>query len=176
MEYLSTGGGGHHLNGIFIQRVGVHHLSGIFNQRGGYTTSVEYLCTRGVHSNSVEYLSTRGGGTPPRWNIYSEGGVHHLTGIFIQRGGVHHLSGTFFAASRFPQCSIFPPFFFISGGLFPCVAWFPILPNFQFSRWFFFLCVAVLRGGGGVADFSWSLSEMKEGREGSGTTLLSDLC
>ena len=32
-------------------------------------------------------------------------------------------------------------------------------------------CVA----GGGVADFSLSLSEMKEGRERSGTTLLSDL-
>ena len=30
--------------------------------------------------------------------------------------------------------------------------------------------------GGGVADFSLSLSEMKEGREGSGTTLLSDFC
>ena len=30
--------------------------------------------------------------------------------------------------------------------------------------------------GGGVADFSLSLSEMKEGRGGSGTTLLSDFC
>ena len=40
----------------------------------------------------------------------------------------------------------------------------------------FFLVGGCVAGGGGVADFSLSLSEMKEGREGSGTTLLSDFC
>ena len=91
-----------------MQKGGAQQLSGIFiHMGGGYTTSVEYL--------------SRGGGTPPQWNIYPEG------------GGVHHLNSIFFPASHFPQCSIFPPFFFLWGGLFPCVAWSPILPNFQFS-------------------------------------------
>ena len=76
-----------------------------------------------------------------------KGGAQQLSGIFIhigggyttlveylsRGGGVHHLNGIFFPASHFPQCSILPPFFFFGGGLFPCVAWSPILPNFQFS-------------------------------------------
>ena len=48
-------------------------------------------------------------------------------------GGVHHLSGIFFPASHVPQCPIFHPFFSLGGGVFPCVAWTPILPNFQFA-------------------------------------------
>ena len=53
----------------------------------------------------------------------------------------------------------------------------PFFPTFNFHDGFFsggWLCCG--GGGGGVADFSLSLSEMKEGREGSGTTLLSDFC
>ena len=52
----------------------------------------------------------------------------------------------------------------------------PYSPTFSFHDGFFsdgWLCCG---GGGGVADFSLSLSEMNEGREGSGTTLLSNLC
>ena len=96
---------------------------------------MEYLSTVGVYTTSVEYLSTwGGGGTPLQWNIYPEGEVHHLNGILIHRGaGVHHLSGIFFPASHFSQCPVFHPFFFFWGGVFPCVAWTPILPNFQFS-------------------------------------------
>ena len=96
---------------------------------------MEYLSRGGVYTTSVEYLSTEGGGgTPLQWNIYLEGEVHHLNGILIHRGGgVHHLSGIFFPASHFPQCPIFHPFFSFGGGVFPCVAWTPILPNFQFS-------------------------------------------
>ena len=45
-----------------------------------------------------------------------------------------------------------------------------------FMMVFFLVGGCVAGGGGGVADFSLSLSEMKEGREGSGTTLLSDFC
>ena len=175
VEYLSTWGGGHHLNGIFIQRVGVHHLSGIFIQRGGYTTSVEYLCRRGVHSNSVEYLSTSGGGgTPPRWNIYPEGGVYHLSGIFIQRGGGYTTSMEYFSRPPiFPNAPFFHPFFSL-GGTVPLCCMVSHSSQLSIFMMVFFL-VAVLRGGG-VADFSLSLSEMKEGREGSGTTLLSDFC
>ena len=174
MEYLSRGGG-HHLNGIFIQRVGVHHLSGIFIQRGGYTTSVEYFCRRGVHSNSVEYLSTWGGGTPPRWNIYPEGGVHHLSGIFIQRGGGYTTSMEYFSRPPiFPNAPFFHPFFSL-GGAVPLCCMVSHSPQLSIFMMVFFLvggCVA----GGGVAHFSLSLSEMKEGREESGTTLLSDFC
>ena len=83
----------------------------------------------------MEYLSRGGGCTPPQWNIYPEGGVHHLSGIFSP-------------ASHFLQCPIFPPRFFFRGGVFPCVAWSPILPNLLFSRWFFFWWVAVWGAGG----------------------------
>ena len=117
------------------------------------------------------------------------GGLHHLGGIFIQRGGyttsveylsrggggVHHLNGIFFPASHFPQCSIFPPFFFLWGGAVPLCCMVSHSSQLSIFMMVFFLvggCVA----GGGVADFSLSLSEMKEGREGSGTTLLSDFC
>ena len=51
----------------------------------------------------------------------------------------------------------------------------PFFPTFNFHDGFFsagWLCC----GGGGSGSFSLSLSEMKEGREGSGTTLLSDCC
>ena len=134
----------------------------MYPEGGGYTTSVEYLCRRGPHNNSVEYPST--------W-----GGVHHRSGIFIQRGGVHHLSGIFFPASHFPQCSIFSPFFFFGGGgCSPLLHGLPFFPTLNFHDGFFsggWLCL-----GGGVADCSLSLSERKEGKEGLGTTLLSDYC
>ena len=149
--FIHMGGGVHHLSGIFIQSKGVHHLSGIFIQRGVYTISVEYLsrargCTTsveylsrgGVYTTSVEYLSTwgggcttsveylsRGGGTPPQWNINPQG------------GGVHHLSGIFFPASHFPQCPIFPPFFFFWGGCSPLLHGLPFFPTFNFHDGFF---------------------------------------
>ena len=190
VEYLSRGGGVHHLSGTFFHRGGgtppewnicpqgggggttsMEHLS----RGGGYTTSVEYLCLRGVHSNLVEYLS-------------KGGGVHHLGGIFIQRGGhttsVEYLSRG--GGGTPPQWNIFPglPFspmlhfstlFFSFGGAVPLCCMVSHSSQLSIFMMVFFVvggCVA----GGGVADFSLSLSEMKEGREGSGTTLLSDFC
>ena len=146
MEYLSRGGGVHHLSGTFFHRgaytTSVEYLSkwgggtpppwniysegggtppkwNIYPEGGGYTTSVEYLCRRGVHSNSVECLST--------W-----GGVHHLGGIFNQRGGyttsVEYLSRG--GGGTQPQWNTFP-------GL-------PFSPMLHFSTLFFSL------GGGAV--------------------------
>ena len=178
VEYLSTGGGGgHHLNGIFIQRVGVHHLSGIFIQRGGDTPP-------------RWNIYAEGGCTATQWNIYPHGGgVHHLGGIFIQRGGgtppqwnIYPEGGGWYTTSVeyfswppiFPNASFFHPFFFFGGGCSPVLHGLPFFPTFNFHDGFFsggWLCC-----GGGVAHFYLSLSEMKEGREGSGTTLLSDFC
>ena len=97
---------------------------------------MEYLSRGGVYTTSVEYLSTGGGGggTLLQWNIYLEGEVHHLNGILIHRGG----GGTppqwnIFPSLPFSPMPHFPPFFFFWGGVFPCVTWTPILPNFQFS-------------------------------------------
>ena len=95
MEYLSRGGG-------------VHHLSGIFIHRGG-------------------------GGTPLQWNIYLEGEVHHLNGILIHRGGGNTTSVEYFSQPPIFPNAPFSTLFFFWGGVFPCVAWTPILPNFQFS-------------------------------------------
>ena len=89
-------------------------------------------------------------------------------------GGVHHLSGIFFPASHFPQCPIFHPFFSFGGGCSPVLHGLPFFLTFNFHDGFFVVGGCV--GGGGVPDFFLSLSDRKEGREGAGTTLLSDFC
>ena len=94
---------------------------------------MEYLSRGGVYTTSMEYLSTGGGGTPLQWNIYLEGEVHHLNGILIHKGGGYTTSVEYFPSLPFSPMPHFPPFFFFWGGVFPCVAWTPILPNFQFS-------------------------------------------
>ena len=66
----------------------------------------------------------------------------HFFILFFSLGGVVPLCCM---VSHSSQLSIFMMAFFLVGGCF---------------------------GGGGVVNFSLSLSEMKEGREGSGTTLL----
>ena len=165
--FVHKGGGGHHLNGIFIQRVGVHHLSGIYIQRGGGTPPrwniyAEGGCTAtqwniyphgGGYTTSVEYLSG-GGGTPPQWNIYPEG------------GGVQHLSGIFFPGLPFSPMLHFFTLFFLWGGAVPLCCMVSHSSQLSIFMMVFFLvggCVA--RGGGGVADFSLSLSG-DEGRKG----------
>ena len=140
----------HHLSGIFMQKGVAHQLSGIF-----------------IHM---------GGGTPPRWNIYPEGGVHHLSGIFIQRVGGYTTSVEYFYRPPiFPNAPFFHPLFFFRGGCSPVLHGLPFFPTFNFHDGFFLVggCVG---GGGGAPDFSLSLSERKDGREGSGTTVLSDFC
>ena len=118
-----------------------------------------------------------------------KGGAQQLSGIFIHMGGgyttsVEYLSrgGGWYSTSVeyfswppiFPNAPFFHPFFFFGGGRSPVLHGLPFFPTFNFHDGFFsggWLCC-----GGGVADFSLSLSEMKEGRKGSGTTLLSDFC
>ena len=88
-------------------------------------------------------------------------------------GGVHHLSGIFFPASHFPQCPIFHPFFW--GGGVPLCCMDSHSSQLSIFMMVFFV-VGGCVGGGGVPDFFLSLSDRKEGREGAGTTLLSDFC
>ena len=94
---------------------------------------MEYLSRGGVYTTSVEYLSTWGGGTPLHWNISPEGEVHHLNGILIHKGGGYTTSVEYFSQPPIFPNAPFSTLFFFWGGVFPCVAWTPILPNFQFS-------------------------------------------
>ena len=159
MECLSRGGVYTPLV-EYSSKGGMYTTSMEYLSRGGlYTTSMEYFSRGGVYTTSMEYLPT-GGCTPPRWNIYPEAGVHHLSGIFSP-------------ASHFPQCPIFPPCFFFGGGCSPVLHGLPFSRTFHFHDGFSsggWLCVC----GGGLPDFSLSLSNGKEGKEGAGTTLLSN--
>ena len=75
-----------------------------------------------------------GGGHTTSVDIYPEGEVHHLNGILIHRGGGYTTSVEYFSQPPiFPNAPFSTLFFSFGGGVFPCVAWTPILPNFQFS-------------------------------------------
>ena len=166
VEYLSRGGGVHHLSGIFIhssggtppqcniypEQVGAPPQWNIYPEGGCTPPQWNIYPHGGGYTTSVEYLS-RGGGTPPQWNINTQGG-----------GGVHHLNGIFFPASHFPQCPIFPPFFFsFWGGCSHVLHGLPFFPTFNFHDGFF-LWVAVL-GKGECQTFSCLfLTGRKEGR------------
>ena len=132
-----------------MQKGGAQQLSGIFiHKGGGYTTSVEYLSRVGGYTTSVENLS-RGGGYTTSVEYFSRPPI-------------------------FPNAPFFHPFFW-GGGAVPLCRLVSHSSQLSIFIMVFFLvggCVA----GGGVADFSLSLSEIREGREGSGTTLLSDFC
>ena len=161
VEYLSTAVGVHHLSGIFIQSRWVHHLSGIFIQRGGvHHLRGIFIHMGGGYTTSVEYLS-RGGGTPPQWNINPQGG-----------GGTPPQWNIFPSLPFSPMPHFSTLFFSFGGGCSPVLHELPFFPTFNFHDGFF-LWVAVL-GKGECQTFSCSFCDRKEGREGAGTTLLSD--
>ena len=76
----------------------------------------------------------------------------------------------------FPNAPFFHPFFFFGGGAVPLCCMVSHSSQLSIFMMVFFLVGGCVRGGGGVGDFSLSLSERKEGREGSRTTLCSDFC
>ena len=76
----------------------------------------------------------------------------------------------------FPNAPFFHLFFSLGGAVPLCCMVSHSSQLSIFMMVFFLVGGCVAGGGGGVVDFSLSLSEMKEGREGSGTTLLSDFC
>ena len=97
----------------------------------------------------MEYSSTGGGGYTTSVEYFSQPPVFPnapFSTLFFLFGGGVPLCCM---DSHSSQLSIFMMVFFVVGG-----------------------CV----GGGGVPDFFLSLSDRKEGREGAGTTLLSDFC
>ena len=132
--------------------------------RGGvYTTSVEYLSTGGGgYTTSVEYLC-RGGGTPPQRNINPQGGGGYTTSVEY-----------FSQPPIFPNAPFSTLFFLLGGGVPLCCM------DSHSSQLSIFMMVFFVVGGcvgrGGVLDFFLSLSDRKEGREGAGTTRLSDFC
>ena len=80
----------------------------------------------------------------------------------------------------FSQPPIFPnapfsTFFFLLGGAVPLCCMDSHSSQLSIFMMVFFV-VGGCVGGGGVPDFFLSLSDRKEGREGAGTTLLSDFC
>ena len=136
---------------------------------------MEYLSRGGVYTTSVEYLSTGGGGTPLQWNIYLEGEVHHLNGILIHRGGGYTTSVEYFSQPPIFPNAPFSTLFFLFGGGVPLCCMDSHSSRLSIFMMVFFV-VGGCVGGGGVPDFFLSLSDRKEGREGAGTTLLSDFC
>ena len=130
----------------------------------------------------------KGAAQQPSGIVIHMGGVHRLGGIFIQRGGyatlVEYLSregGDTTSVEYFPGLPFSPMlhfstlFFSLGGGTVPLCCMVSHSSQLSIFMMVFFL-VGGCVGGGGVADFSLSLSERKERREGSDTTLLSDFC